>query len=109
MMTKLAVAVFAASGLLLSVGVAYADSADDRFVAALSSQGIPGDRGVLISVAHQFCDAQSLPRVGIGMPSPYTMQLHNLRDQLFRQGLSQLQTDQLASDAAAAYCPDRLR
>ncbi|OBG51834.1 DUF732 domain-containing protein [Mycobacterium sp. E735] len=108
MMTKMAAAVWAVSGLLLWAGVAHADSADDQFVAALSSQGIPGDRGVLISIAHQFCDAQTLPRAGIGLPSPYTMQLYNLRDQLFHQGLSQPQTDQLARDAAEAYCPDRM-
>jgi hypothetical protein len=64
------------------VGVAHADSTDDQFVATLSSQGIPGDRGALISTAHQFCDAQHLPRIGIGLPSPYTMQILNLRNQL---------------------------
>lgn len=87
------------------VGVAHADSADDQFVASLSSQGIPGDRGALIAIAHQFCDAQNLPRIGIGLPSPYTMQILNLRNQLVGQGLSQPQLDQFAHDAVAAYCP----
>ena len=58
--------------------------------------------------AHQFCDAQSLPRIGTGLPSPYAMQIRNLRNQLVSQGLSQPQMDQLAHDAVAAYCPDRM-
>jgi non-ribosomal peptide synthetase component F len=90
------------------VGLAHADTADDQFVAALSSHGIPGDRDALIAIAHQFCDAQDLPRIGIGLPSPYTMQILNLRNQLVGQGLSQRQMDQLAHDAVAAYCPDRM-
>ncbi len=81
--------IWAVLALVPVIGVAHADNTDDQFVAALSSQGIPGDRGALISIAHQFCDAQNLPRIGIGLPSPYTIEIANLRNQLVSQGLTQ--------------------
>ena len=106
MLIKMTTAAMRAVQAMVSVvGAAHADSTDDQFVATLSSQGIPGDRDALISIAHQFCDAQNLPRIGIGLPSPYTMQILNLRNQLLSQGLSQPQLDQFAHDAIAAYCP----
>ncbi len=108
MLKKMTAAVGAVLALVPVIGVAHADNTDDQFVATLSSQGIPGDRGALIAIAHQFCDAQNLPRIGIGLPSPYTMQIANLRNQLVSQGLTQPQMDQLAHDAIAAYCPDRM-
>jgi uncharacterized protein DUF732 len=109
MMNKMPTAVLGAVLPLVPVtAVAHADGADDQFVASLSSQGIPGDRGTLIAIARQFCDARNLPHIGIGLPSPYWMQVRNLRDQLVGQGLSQPQMDQLARDAIAAYCPDRM-
>ena len=42
---------------LIPTAAAHADSNDDQFVAAVNAAGLPGDRGALIGIAHEWCDA----------------------------------------------------
>jgi hypothetical protein len=58
--------------VLLPVGAAYADSADDHYLALLSSHGITGHPAdQLIADGHQTCDAYSQGGFGIGIsPRP---------------------------------------
>jgi hypothetical protein len=53
-MTKVILAV--ATALMLSSGIAHADSNDDDFLRALHKQGIKGTDQALIKIGHVVCD-----------------------------------------------------
>jgi hypothetical protein len=87
------------SAVVLAVGlmpaVAHADSQDDKYLAALASQGITGDPGQLIADGHQACDAYGGPGV-IGLMSG-----------LMAGGLSNVQASNVMLTGIKAYCPEK--
>jgi hypothetical protein len=65
--TLIAASVAVIIAVPLPVGAAYADSADDHYLALLSSHGITGHPAdQLIADGHQTCDAYSQGGFGIG-------------------------------------------
>jgi hypothetical protein len=91
------------------------NDADSRFVAALTSDGIPGDRGVEIEGAHQQCDAlrriaDADARTNKNPPMSLILEIgqkvKDVHDRLTGQGLSQDQHAQLIVDAGNTLCPD---
>jgi Protein of unknown function (DUF732) len=104
-------AALAAASLMLAA--CHGDSPDDRFVAALDSHGIPGDRGAEISEAHQFCDtmrhvADDQKNNQAPLPQMVVLgtDIQALRNQLTSQGLSDDQSIQFMADAGDTVCPD---
>jgi hypothetical protein len=110
----------AALAIGLAVGLPACSSssgADAQFVGKLTSQGIPGDRGVEIAAAHQVCDAlrpvadartKHLPMQDM-MPMILKggQEMKTLREQLTnQQGLSLDQFEHLIAAAGDTYCPD---
>jgi hypothetical protein len=89
----------------LPVGAAYADSADDQYLALLSSHGITGPADQLIADGHQFCDAHSQGRFGISI-SPFQVAMIKLNNDLAAQGFSPHELSQLMLDATRAYSPE---
>jgi len=88
----------------LPVGAAYADSADDHYLALLSSHGITGHPAdQLIADGHQTCDAYSQGGFGIGI-SPRQVAMIKLNSDLSSQGYNPHDM-QLMLDATRAYCP----
>jgi Protein of unknown function (DUF732) len=85
-------------------------SRDDGFATLLSSQSIPGDRGVEIGVAHQICDAtrrMATEEPTFSMePGSWWSELKAGEDRLTGQGLSPEQVTQFIDDAVNTYCPD---
>jgi Protein of unknown function (DUF732) len=91
------------------------DNPDDRFVAALNSHSIPGDRGVEVTAAHEQCEAlrsvanadvktNKNPPMSLLMDSG--QKIKDIRDRLTGQGLSPDQFMQAMVDADETLCPD---
>lgn len=89
--------------------------ADTQFVAALNSQGIPGDRGVEIEGAHQACDAlrriaDADIRTNKNPPMSLILEsgqkIKDVHDRLTGQGLSLDQYEQFLVAADNTLCPD---
>jgi hypothetical protein len=89
--------------------------ADTQFVAALNSQGIPGDRGVEIKGAHQACDAlrriaDADIRTNKNPPMSLILEsgqkIKDVHDRLTGQGLSLDQYEQFMVAADNTLCPD---
>ncbi|HEU0190131.1 MAG TPA: DUF732 domain-containing protein [Mycobacterium sp.] len=96
------------SGLSLigPAGLAYADDPDQRFLAALSADGISGDPGRLIATGREVCDWQNLPHDENSW-SPYAEKRAAITRDLIAQGLSMPQSKQFTRDAIEVYCPER--
>jgi hypothetical protein len=91
--------------------------ADAQFVGKLTSQGIPGDRGVEIAAAHQICDAirpiVDARKQHVQMQDMMPMIVENgqkmkaVREKLTNQeGLTIDQYGHLVAASAETYCPD---
>lgn len=89
------------------------DDADSRFVAALTSDGVPGDRGAEIQGAHQVCDAlravadadvktNKQPPMSLILESG--QKVKDVHDRL--AGLSDDQFLHFIADAGNTLCPD---
>jgi hypothetical protein len=88
------------------MAVAHADANDDQFVAALNAAGVPGDRGAEIGIAHQWCDAQNLPRAALGVPAPWGVAMQRISGEASAQGIMPgPQTISFKTAARDAYCP----
>jgi Protein of unknown function (DUF732) len=103
------------AGLALAACSAPGSDADARFVDVLSQQGIAGDRGTEIRLAHQMCDAvRSIADADIKTSKnpPMSLIMQNgaqmkaAYDQLNQQGLARDQLAQFIADAGNTYCPD---
>jgi hypothetical protein len=104
--TLIAASVAMIIAVLLPVGAAYADSADDHYLALLSSHGITGHPAdQLIADGHQTCDAYSQGGFGIGI-SPRQVAMIKLNNDFAGQGFSPHDMSQLILDATRAYCPE---
>lgn len=85
---------------------AHADASDDQFIAALNAAGVPGDRGAEIGIAHDWCQAQTLPRISPGVPPPHRIAMMHVFDEAAAQGVQDgPQTVALKTAARDAYCP----
>ena len=85
---------------------AHADAADDQFVAALNAQGVPGDRGAEIAIAHRWCDSQNLSRFALGMVSPWEVAMQTVSADASAQGITPgPQATDFWTAARDAYCP----
>jgi hypothetical protein len=111
------------SGLLVAAAITVipacssSPGADAQFVGKLTSQGIPGDRGIEIEAAHQICDAfrpvveartQHMPMQDM-MPVILKsgQEMKTVRERLTNQeGLTVDQYGHLVAAAAETYCPD---
>lgn len=82
-------------GLVLPVAVAHADSADDRYLAALAAQGISGDAAQLIADGHAACDNYG----GAGLVAQMS--------DLMGRGMSNVQASNLLVDGVRAYCSEK--
>ena len=110
----------AALAIGLAVGLPACSSssgADAQFVGKLTSQGIPGDRGVEIAAAHQICDAIrpifDARKQHVQMQDMMPMiikggqEVKTVRERLTnQQGLTTDQLVHLIAAAAETYCPD---
>ena len=67
---------------LIPTAAAHADSNDDQFVAAVNAAGLPGDRGALIGIAHEWCDAGNLPRIGAIGHTPWGDAIRHVSERL---------------------------
>lgn len=104
--TALALCVAAAMPALTPVAAAHADANDDQFVAALDAQGMPGDRGTEISIAHRWCDSQNLSRFSLGMVSPWQVAMQTVSADASAQGITPgPQETGFWTAARDAYCP----
>ena len=103
MFKAIVVALFA---LVMSSGVAHADTLDDQYLKLLASHGIEGDPAQLIASGHDSCDALDQGRIGYGV-SPYGLAMMKITGQLMSQGLSSQQVSQLTHDANTVYCPGK--
>jgi hypothetical protein len=91
-----AACMFAALLAIAPTAVAYADSQDDQFRAALSAQGIPEAPDQLIAAAHTVCDNWGSPFAAYNQ---FT---------LMGLGLNVGQRQQFYLDAFRAYCPEKM-
>ena len=84
-------------GVVLLVGApaAHADSQDDRYLAALSGQGIAGPPDQLIADSHAASDNYGTPGLVGQMLA------------LERRGLANVQASNLLVTAVRAYCPEK--
>jgi hypothetical protein len=112
---KLKCALTAAALTLTSAPLAHADDVDDQFLASLSRDGLNMAPDQAISYAHQICDAENLSPVGIAIPplmpdtpSPRTLELRRIEDDLLSQGLTTPETVTFRRDAITTYCPDKI-
>jgi hypothetical protein len=81
---------------LLSIGVANADTPDDKFISLVQAQGITGDRGQLIADGHAACDGYgSLAFVG-------------QVSALMGRGMSNTQATGLQLAGLKTYCPEKI-
>lgn len=85
----------AAVVMVIGSGVARADTLDDRYLAALASQGVTGDSAQLISDGHAACD--NYGSVGL------VAQMYALEG----RGLSNVQASNLLVTGVKAYCPEK--
>jgi len=99
--------------VLAAVGIAHADTADDRFLGLLSNDGLNvGPPDQMIALAHQRCDANGLSRADwftlryLGRPSPFVVAVSKINVKLQSQGLTPDQAVQVMRDAVSVYCPD---
>ena len=76
--------------------LAHADSRDDHFLAAVSSQGISGQPDQLIAYAHTMCDVMGTPAA-----------LGPMTNLMATQGLAPAQVSNVAFDGVRAYCPEK--
>jgi len=86
--------------------IANADNGND-FIAALASQGVTGDRDVLIGVADDLCNAAAQQNQGgifIGM-SPNIAAAMRTQAALSGQGISGDQVGTVIRAARNNYCP----
>jgi hypothetical protein len=72
MSMKLIFAALVATALLVAPA-AHADGTDSQFLGQLAGINLPPDQA--ISCAHQICDAEGLPRFGIGSAPPLVLGL----------------------------------
>jgi hypothetical protein len=93
-----------AGSLILGISPVHADTADNAYLAALSSHGISGPADLLIADGHRACDAVSQSGNGIGM-SPRQIAIMGLSNDLAAQGYLPHDKGQLMLDAFRAYCP----
>jgi hypothetical protein len=105
--------VAAAAAVLLSAGIAHADSTDDQFLGLLSNDGLnAGPPDQVIAIAHQRCDANGLSHTGWynfrfgGQPSQFNVAISKISVKLQSQGLTPDQAVQFMRDAVTVYCPD---
>jgi hypothetical protein len=83
-------------GGLASAAVAHADAQDDRYLAALTANGITGPPDQLISDGHAACDNYGGP----GLVAQ-TIGLEG-------RGMFNIQASNLIIDGVRAYCPEKL-
>jgi hypothetical protein len=81
--------------MLMFPAFAHATSQDDQFLAAVHSQGIPGQPDALIGFAHAACDTVGTP----GYIGPAYS--------LMAQGVAAPQTYSVMLDAIRVYCPEK--
>jgi hypothetical protein len=103
-LTAAAIATAVISFASPAVRIAYADATDDQFIAALTSQGITGNRDAFIAQAHGLCDI--FHRVQINKDMGAALQWQGLHQQILGEGLSEAQFQQFARATSNAYCPD---
>lgn len=90
--------------ILLLGSHADAQTPDEIFLSRIAN--LPGDRGFLINLAHEYCNDLTLPSVGIGLPSPMFFAIEHIKHELATQGIYG-QTNQVTFGFGAedAYCP----
>ena len=94
-LTKAAIAAGFAAVCVGLAATAHADNQDDRYLAALSAQGITGDPAQLIADGHAACD-------NYGGPGLVAQMLG-----LEARGMSNIQASNLLMDGVRAYCPEK--
>jgi hypothetical protein len=100
-----------AAVLLMTPAIAHADGPDDQFLGLLAKDGIHGDPGQLIAIAHEECDAEGQSRSGGfnfrfgGQPSPYNIAMTKVYGDLGAQGVAPGFMAPFLHDAITAYCP----
>ena len=94
-LTKAAIAAGFAAVCVGLAATAHADNQDDRYLAALSAQGITGDPAQLIADGHAACDNYGSPGVVAQMLG------------LEVQGMSNIQASDVFMDGVRAYCPEK--
>jgi hypothetical protein len=90
--------------------VAHADNGND-YIAALASQGVTGDRGVLIGAADDLCAAAATQNAGgifVGA-SPNVAAAMRVQATLNAQGFSNDQVGIVLRTARNVYCPQNGR
>lgn len=106
MPAKMISAILLAAAIMLSLAGAptgHADSIDDQFISALSSQGITVDRDLAISQAHKLCDV--FRRIQDNQDRIAVLQWVGLHNAIRGQGLSEAQYRQSADAGSSTYCP----
>ncbi len=88
-------AIGGAIAILACAPIAYADSAESKFLAALSSQGVTGDQGQLLADGRAACDNYGGPGL-VGQMAA-----------LEGRGLSNVQAQNIIVDGVRAFCPER--
>jgi hypothetical protein len=94
-MTKTILAV--GTALMLSSGIAHADSNDDDFLRALHRQGVTGGDQALINLGHVICDMRSDGYSENAVMSFGKLHGNNMSDQDVKV---------IVNSAEAAYCPE---
>jgi hypothetical protein len=89
------------AGCIGLAGHAYADTADDKFINDVMSQGVTGDRDELIEDGHKWCDAPKMPFV-----VPYTA--NGVKQDIMSQGYSYRDALAIIFAAERAYCPEQI-
>ena len=84
-----------AASMAMCVPVAHADARDDKYLAALASQGITGDPAQLIADGQAACDNYG------------TAGLVGQMMGLEGRGLSNVQASNLLVTGVRAYCPEK--
>ena len=94
--------------LLFAVALAGAPAAhadDGQFLGSLSRDGIAIAPDQAIPIAHETCDADSLPRAAIGMAPPNFLAHQKINNELSQLGINGPPVGQFKRDAVLAYCP----
>ena len=86
-----------ATALMLSSGIAHADSNDDDFLRALHKQGIKGTDQALIKIGHVVCDMRS---------EGYSENAVMSFGKLHGNDMSDADVKVIVNSAEAAYCPE---
>lgn len=84
-----------ATALPTSAGTAHADTQDDRFLALVPAQSIPGAPDQLVAAGHAACDNYGSTDLAVPMTS------------LMAQGLSNVQASNVHLDGINSYCPEK--